>query len=113
MAGKGEGAVATLMGRVDGSVSDAVRGPRIGGAGTVDASANDIAGQIFTDAELAQSVLSAIRRAELLPIGKVRTVVRNGWLILEGEVEAPAQRRAAEQAVRGVNVDSVASATIS
>jgi osmotically-inducible protein OsmY len=103
MAGKGDGAVATLLGRVDGSVSDAVRGPRIGGAGATDASASDTAGQIFTDAELAQSVLSAIRRAELLPIGKVRSVVRNGWLILEGEVEAPSQRRAAEEAVRGLN----------
>jgi osmotically-inducible protein OsmY len=57
----------------------------------------------FSDAKLAQSALSAIERNLLLPAGKVRSVVRNGWLILVGEVERPIQKRTAEEAVRGLN----------
>ena len=57
----------------------------------------------FSDAKLAQSALSAIERNALLPAGKVRSVVRNGWLILVGEVEKPIQKRTAEEAVRGLN----------
>jgi osmotically-inducible protein OsmY len=56
-----------------------------------------------SDADLAQSALSAITRTELVPVGCVRPIVRNGWLILEGEVEGPLQKRAAEDAIRGLN----------
>ncbi len=42
-----------------------------------------------SDANLAQSARSAIERNAFLPAGKVRSVVRNGWLILVGEVEGP------------------------
>ena len=57
----------------------------------------------LSDAELTQSVLAAIRRNALASAGNVRPVVKNGWLILDGEVEGPLQKRAAEDAVRGVN----------
>ena len=52
------------------------------------------------DADLARSARSAIERNAFLPAGKVRPVVRNGWLILVGEVEGPIQKRMAEDAVR-------------
>jgi osmotically-inducible protein OsmY len=56
-----------------------------------------------SDANLAQSVRSAIERNAFLPAGKVRSVVRNGWLILVGEVEGPIQKRMAEDAIRGLD----------
>ena len=56
-----------------------------------------------SDVELTQSATAAIRRTAHLPPGKVRLIVRNGWLILEGEVEVPAQKRAAEEAIRGLS----------
>ncbi len=57
----------------------------------------------LSDAELTQSVLAAIRRNAPASAGKVRPVVRNGWLTLDGEVEGPVQKRATEDALRGVN----------
>lgn len=62
------------------------------------ASFNDTA-----DADLVQSALSAIQRHPLVAAANVRPVVRNGWLILEGEVQGQAQRLAAEDAVRGLD----------
>ncbi len=56
-----------------------------------------------SDADLARSALSAITRTELVPAGCVRPIVRNGWLILEGEVAGPLEKRAAEEAIRGLN----------
>jgi osmotically-inducible protein OsmY len=53
-----------------------------------------------TDTDLMQSALSALTQNASVPVGKVRTVVRNAWLLLEGEVEAHIQRQAAEDAVK-------------
>jgi osmotically-inducible protein OsmY len=58
-------------------------------------------GKIPSDIELTQSVQAAIRRSALAS-DTVRAVVRNGWLILDGEVEGPMQKRAAEDTVRGL-----------
>jgi osmotically-inducible protein OsmY len=71
-------------------------------------SANDIGTNVagfytISDADLVQSALSSIEQHAHLPAGKVRRVVRNGWLILEGEVERRPQRRAAEDAVKALN----------
>jgi osmotically-inducible protein OsmY len=54
----------------------------------------------YSDAELTQAALAAISRDAPMAAGKVRSVVRNGWLILGGEVREPAHKRAAESAVR-------------
>jgi osmotically-inducible protein OsmY len=54
------------------------------------------------DASLAQLAFSALGRHPLIPVGKVRPVVRNTWLILEGEVETRVQRQAAEDAAKGL-----------
>src|ERR1700743_2398968 len=43
---------------------------------------------------------SALAHNPLLPADKIRVVVRNAWLILEGEVQAHVQRQAAEDAVK-------------
>lgn len=60
-----------------------------------------VAGKV-SDAQLAELALSALGQNTLVPAAKVRSVVRNAWLILEGEVEARIQRQAAEDAVRGL-----------
>lgn len=67
------------------------------GANAIEAGADN-----SSDAGLARSARSAIERNAFLPAGKVRPVVRNGWLILVGEVEGPLQKRMAEDAVRGL-----------
>jgi osmotically-inducible protein OsmY len=58
-----------------------------------------------SDADLTRSARWAIERKAFLPAGKVRLVVRNGWLILGGEVEQPIQKRMAEDAVK--NLDGI------
>ena len=83
-------------------------GPRAasGAESTVPPVDRTVAGQvaarpgIATDADLVQLALAALSQNALVPSGKVRTVVRNGWLILEGEVEARIQRQAAKDAVK-------------
>lgn len=55
-----------------------------------------------SDARLAELALAALGQNALVLTASVRPVVRNAWLILEGEVEAHLQRRAAEDAVRGI-----------
>jgi osmotically-inducible protein OsmY len=53
-----------------------------------------------SDASLAELAVQALGQNALVPTAKVRPVVRNAWLILEGEVDARLQRQAAEDAVR-------------
>jgi len=55
-----------------------------------------------SDASLAQLALAALKGQPLVAADKVRSVVRNAWLILEGEVDARIQRQAAEDAVKGL-----------
>ncbi len=55
-----------------------------------------------SDASLTQLARSALAKNGAVPTGKVRPVVRNAWLILEGEVEARVQRHAAEESVKGL-----------
>jgi osmotically-inducible protein OsmY len=56
-----------------------------------------------SDDDLARLAGLAIERTALLAAGKVRPAVRNGWLILVGEVEGPIQKRMAEDAVRDLD----------
>jgi osmotically-inducible protein OsmY len=60
-------------------------------------------GDGLSDTDLVQSALSALERSTVVPPGKVTPVVRDGWLILEGAVEAPFQKRAAAEAIRYLN----------
>ena len=53
-----------------------------------------------TASGLLDSARSALAHNPLLPADKIRVVVRNAWLILEGEVQAHVQRQAAEDAVK-------------
>ena len=55
------------------------------------------------DDDLARLARLAIERTAFLAAGKVRPAVRNGWLILVGEVEGPIQKRMAEDAVRDLD----------
>jgi osmotically-inducible protein OsmY len=56
-----------------------------------------------SDDDLARLARLAIERTAFLAAGKVRPAVRNGWLILVGEVEGPIQKRMAEDAVRDLD----------
>jgi osmotically-inducible protein OsmY len=56
-----------------------------------------------SDDDLARLARLAIERTAFLAAGKVRPAVRNGWLILVGEVEGPVQKRMAEDAVRDLD----------
>jgi osmotically-inducible protein OsmY len=64
-----------------------------------------------TDEDIAQDCVSALRANYSVPDEKIKVVVNNGWVTLEGEVEWQYQREAATNAVccltgmRGVSND--------
>jgi osmotically-inducible protein OsmY len=53
-----------------------------------------------SDTDLVQNVLSSLKWHAGVPASKIKPIVRDGWLTLEGEVEWYFQRRAAENAVK-------------
>ena len=53
-----------------------------------------------TDGEIAAAAAHQIAWATTIPTGTVEIVVRNGWIVLEGEVEWWYQKNAAETVVR-------------
>lgn len=70
----------------------------------VRAVANDIAIELPTtarrsDAELAESVVSALQSNVSIPAERIHVFVRDGWITLEGEVPMWYQKSAAETAV--------------
>jgi osmotically-inducible protein OsmY len=56
-----------------------------------------------TDGEIAAAAAHKIEWATTIPKGTVEIVVRNGWIILEGEVEWWYQKNAAETVVRSIS----------
>ena len=54
------------------------------------------------DPEIARDAITAIRTQLPLSAERIKVVVRNGWITLEGEVEWNYQRETAESAVRNV-----------
>jgi osmotically-inducible protein OsmY len=54
------------------------------------------------DPEIARDAITAIRTQLPLSAERIKVVVRNGWITLEGEVEWNYQRETAESAVRTV-----------
>ena len=55
-----------------------------------------------TDGEIAAAAAYKIEWATTIPKGTVQITVRNGWIILEGEVEWWYQKNAAETVVRSI-----------
>jgi osmotically-inducible protein OsmY len=53
-----------------------------------------------TDEDIAQDCVSALKANYSVPDEKIKVVVNNGWVTLEGEVEWQYQREAATNAVR-------------
>lgn len=53
-----------------------------------------------TDEDIAAACLSALRSHGSVPDDKIKVVVNNGWITLEGQVEWQYQKIAAENAVR-------------
>jgi osmotically-inducible protein OsmY len=62
-----------------------------------------LGGDGLSDIDLVESALLALGRSTVVPAGRVKPEVRDGWLILEGAVEAPYQKRAAAEAIRYLN----------
>ncbi|OUM00906.1 BON domain-containing protein [Variovorax sp. JS1663] len=60
------------------------------------------AGYERTDADIAMAVERALEWNVLVPDGRIRPMVENGWVSLIGEVEWAYQRQAAEFAVRNL-----------
>ena len=58
------------------------------------------AGGERTDADIALAARHGLEWSALVPAGKVKPMVENGWVSLQGEVDWEYQRRAAETAVR-------------
>ena len=56
-----------------------------------------------TDGEIAAAAAHKIEWATTIPKGTVEIVVRNGWIVLEGEVEWWYQKNAAETVVRSIS----------
>jgi osmotically-inducible protein OsmY len=52
------------------------------------------------DADIAKSALDALKWHVDVPDGKVKVLVKSGWVTLDGEVEWAFQRKAAEKSVR-------------
>lgn len=55
-----------------------------------------------SDPEIARAAVAAIKTELPFSYEKIRTVAKNGWITLEGEVEWDYQRRRAEKAVRRI-----------
>lgn len=60
------------------------------------------AGSARTDADIAQTVERGLEWSALVPTGKVKPTVENGWVTLTGELEWEYQRQAAEKSVRNL-----------
>ena len=56
-----------------------------------------------TDGEIAAAAAHKIEWATTIPTGTVQITVRNGWIILEGEVEWWYQKNAAETVMRSIS----------
>lgn len=97
--------IVTLSGTVDTyvqkhAVERAAR--RVGGVRgiAVDLEVRLSPGHARSDAEVAQAAVHALRWHSLVPDGKVKVEVENGWVRLTGEVEWAYQAAGAEQCVR-------------
>ena len=55
------------------------------------------------DADLVQAVLAALKWNAAVPASKLKPIVRDGWLTLEGKVDWFYQKREAENAVRSLS----------
>jgi osmotically-inducible protein OsmY len=55
-----------------------------------------------TDSELAEAALNALTWSTLVPEEKVKLLIEDGWLRLEGEVEWPFEKSAAEHAIENL-----------
>lgn len=56
----------------------------------------------YTDEDIAIACTKAIQSSDYVPKDKVKVVVRNGWVILEGELEWNFQKEAAATAIRNL-----------
>lgn len=71
----------------------------------VTAVANDIRVNILserTDSDIAQAAALALGVDDRIPADRIKVVVKNGWIELEGQVEYYFQKSAAESAVRNL-----------
>jgi osmotically-inducible protein OsmY len=50
--------------------------------------------------EIAVAATDALRAEEAVPSDRIQVTVRDGWIILEGDVDSPSEKEAADRAVR-------------
>jgi osmotically-inducible protein OsmY len=74
---------------------------KVGGvkAVAVDIEVNLLPGDIRTDTEIAQAAINALQWNSAVPDDKIKVIVEDGWITLEGSVEWEYQRSNAEDAV--------------
>jgi osmotically-inducible protein OsmY len=65
-----------------------------------------------TDPEIARDVVQKLENHILIPSDKIKVTVRDGWVMLEGEVRWQFQTKLAESAVRGTDGGAGISNTI-
>jgi osmotically-inducible protein OsmY len=100
-----DASVVTLRGDVK-TYSEKAAAERVSlGVYGVKAVANDITvrlrdDQLYTDTEIAQAVLSALKWNTTVPDEKITVTVCNGWVTLKGKVDWEYQRIAAANVVR-------------
>jgi osmotically-inducible protein OsmY len=99
------GGVVTLTGCQACGQSSRPNGPpnRVFGVRAV---ANDIGLNLTpkrTDREIARDVVQKLENPILIPSDKIKVAVRDGWMMLEGEVRWQFPRKLAESAVRGTD----------
>lgn len=83
---------------------------RIGGVTMVDNQlAVGIAGEAAADAQITEDCVAALNRNRIVPHGSVQVMVKDGWVILTGEVQHHFQRKAAKDSV--AHVDGVVGIT--
>ncbi|MFI7023729.1 BON domain-containing protein [Micromonospora sp. NPDC049900] len=100
--------VVTLTGRVDGYARKWAAERAAHRVAQVRAVANDLAvhtatGAERTDPQIAAAVTHALQWHAFVPVEQIDVTVSQGWVTLHGEVEWEYQRRAAQQAVAGLD----------
>ena len=97
--------VITLTGQVAHYAEKAAAEDAVKGVYGVKGIANDIQVEMLgahkrTDPEIVEAALGAMKWDYSIPSDKVKVIVKNGWVTLEGSVEWQYQKDAAERCVR-------------
>jgi osmotically-inducible protein OsmY len=99
--------VVTLTGEVPGAAQSQAVQESVESVEGVNGVANELRIQLaanvtLTDTQIADQACRALRSHADIPTASVRVIAQDGWLSLDGEVDSPLQREAAQRAVEVV-----------